>query len=151
MIWQHPALYFSVRAKVFRWTFLAPEIGLCVPFIVGVKGAPETMRSLKMPVRMDGRDRILLGYAGSFLHTPVFSHLFFALLALALIAALLIRHEPQDIAIACMLAASLTFAASFFVISIACDYRYLYFLDIAAITSLFYCGLDPRFLKKPRP
>jgi hypothetical protein len=26
------------------------------------------------------------------------------------------------------------FAASFFVVSVACDYRYLYFLDLAAMT-----------------
>ena len=38
---------------------------------------------------------------------------------------------------------SLAFAASFFVISIACDYRYLYLLDMAAITGVLYLALDP--------
>jgi hypothetical protein len=48
---------------------------------------------------------------------------------------LLIRRETDgDIAIAGLLAASLIFALSFLVISIACDYRYLYFLDLAAMT-----------------
>ena len=38
--------------------------------------------------------------------------------------------------------AALLFAASFFVISIACDYRYLYFLDLAAMTGVlaWLCG-----------
>jgi hypothetical protein len=45
-----------------------------------------------------------------------------------------------------MLLASLAFTASFFVISIACDYRYLYALDLAALASLFYLALDPGYL-----
>jgi hypothetical protein len=32
------------------------------------------------------------------------------------------------------MAGALIFASSFYVISIACDYRYLYFLDMAAMT-----------------
>jgi hypothetical protein len=39
--------------------------------------------------------------------------------------------------------AAIGFAASFLVISIACDYRYLYFLDVAALTGLLYLSLDP--------
>ncbi len=37
------------------------------------------------------------------------------------------------------------FASSFFVISIACDYRYLYFTDIAAMAGLVYAAVDPTF------
>ena len=40
----------------------------------------------------------------------------------------------------------LSFAASFVVISIACDYRYLYFTDIAALTGLIYLAVDPQGL-----
>ncbi len=35
------------------------------------------------------------------------------------------------------------FAASFFIISIACDYRYLYFTDLAALAGLIYAAIDP--------
>jgi hypothetical protein len=45
-----------------------------------------------------------------------------------------------------MLIAAFAFTASFFVISIACDYRYLYFLDIAALAAVFYLALDPAYL-----
>jgi hypothetical protein len=38
-----------------------------------------------------------------------------------------------------MLVGALTFTACFFVISIACDYRYLLFLDLSAIAALVYC------------
>jgi len=37
------------------------------------------------------------------------------------------------------------FAASFFIISIACDYRYLYFTDLAALAGLVYAAVDPPF------
>ena len=37
-----------------------------------------------------------------------------------------------------MLASAFAFAASFAVISIACDYRYLYDLDLAVIAAALY-------------
>ena len=39
-----------------------------------------------------------------------------------------------------MLAAALAFAMSFAVISIACDYRYLYDLDLAAMAGALYAA-----------
>ena len=44
----------------------------------------------------------------------------------------------------------LAFTASFFVISIACDYRYLYALDLAAVAGLLYLALDPPVLRSAR-
>ena len=45
-------------------------------------------------------------------------------------------------AVAGLQIAALAFALSFFVVSIACDYRYLYFLDLAAMTGAlqFFAG-----------
>jgi hypothetical protein len=45
---------------------------------------------------------------------------------------------PPDIPIVMMLISGLAFVASFLVISIACDYRYLLFLDIASLAAVFY-------------
>ena len=39
--------------------------------------------------------------------------------------------------------AGVAFAASFFIISIACDYRYLYFTDVAAMAGLIYAAVEP--------
>jgi hypothetical protein len=39
----------------------------------------------------------------------------------------------MDLVAAGLVAAALAFAMSFFVVSIACDYRYLDFLDLAAM------------------
>ena len=43
-----------------------------------------------------------------------------------------------------MLGGALTFTASFAVISIACDYRYLYFLDLSAIAAALYLAASAR-------
>jgi hypothetical protein len=42
-----------------------------------------------------------------------------------------------------LLAAALAFTATFFIVSVACDYRYLYFLDVAAIAAGVYVAADP--------
>jgi hypothetical protein len=79
-------------------------------------------------------------YAAAFLGTPVFSHLAWGGLALVLL--LLAARDvargrrPEMVATIGLIAAALVFAASFFVISLACDYRYLYFLDVAAMAAL---------------
>jgi amino acid permease len=74
--------------------------------------------------------------------TPVLSHLVFLALALVLLAALLWRRRPADLAMAAMLGGALVFTASFFVVSLACDYRYLYFLDLSAMTAGLYWVID---------
>ena len=56
------------------------------------------------------------------------------------------RRAPGDTAFAFLLLAAFAFTASFFVISIACDYRYLYALDLAVIAAAFYLALDPAYL-----
>ena len=75
--------------------------------------------------------------------TPVLSHLAFAALALVLLIFYLSRGGVADIAMAGMLAGALLFTASFFFVSVACDYRYLYALDVAAMAGLLYWALDP--------
>ena len=40
-------------------------------------------------------------------------------------------------------AGALAFAGSFLVIALACDYRYLYFLDLAALFGFVHLALDP--------
>lgn len=142
LVTQHTWLYLKVRAEVFRWVFLTPQLEVCVPFEVGVDGPPDVLNALQIGERMDARDQALEDYASIFVGSPVFSHLAAMLLALAELIVLLFRRRDSDIAIAAMLAAACIFTLSFFVISIACDYRYLYFLDIAALIALLYLARD---------
>lgn len=142
LIADNPWLYLKVRADVFRWVFLTPDLKMCLPFLVGISGPPQQMTRLGLNQRWDGRDDALQAYGDFFVGTPVLSHLFFAVIALALLAFLLWRRRTPDIAMAFLLLAAIGFTLTFFVISLACDYRYLYFLDIATLTAGFYVSLS---------
>ncbi|MGH6870173.1 MAG: hypothetical protein ACREHE_01595 [Rhizomicrobium sp.] len=152
LIATRPGLYLRVRAEIFRWVFLTPDLKRCLPFEVGVDGPAPVMAELGIAERFDARDAALEKYGNLFVGTPVLSHPVFAVLGLLALIVLL-RRRPEDIAVAGMLAAGFAVTASFFVISIACDYRYLYFPDLAAMLAVFHLALDPheawRALRRP--
>ncbi|MGH6889420.1 MAG: hypothetical protein ACREHF_09510 [Rhizomicrobium sp.] len=136
----HPGDYLQTRTRDFSWVFATPQLGQCMPYYTGVTGPPADLRDLGLRTRFRPQDRALAGYAALFAPTPLFSHVLYAFLALAVLAFLLWRRRPPDIPVACLLGAALAFTLSFFVISIACDYRYLLFLDLSALVGLFYCA-----------
>ncbi|HEX4081072.1 MAG TPA: hypothetical protein VHX61_19590 [Rhizomicrobium sp.] len=136
----HPLDYLRVRARVFDRVFLTPGLRQCAPYYTGIAGPPQYLKELGLKRRFRPQDAALGNYAALFVSTPVYSHAAWAALALALLVFLVRRRGPADIAIASLLAAALIFVSSFFVISIACDYRYLLFLDLSAMTALFYCA-----------
>jgi hypothetical protein len=144
LIGHQPDLYLRARALAFGQVLGTPLIDRCLPVSLGVDGPAATMKALKMPRRQSPEDQRLYNYVTWFLDTPAMSHLAFAAIALAVGVALLFRRDPADLVIAALMAGALGFTASFFAISIACDYRYLYLLDLAAITGLLYLALDPR-------
>ncbi|HWE05111.1 MAG TPA: hypothetical protein VG274_00280 [Rhizomicrobium sp.] len=137
----HPLDYLGVRAHVFAWTFVTPDPIGCEDWYVGVTGFPQYLHELGLERRIRPQDRALGNYANLFVGTPIFSHATYALLAAALLFVLLRRRRPADLAIASLLVCALVFTASFFAISIACDYRYLLFLDLATFASCLYCGV----------
>jgi hypothetical protein len=142
LIAHRTGLYLRVRSAVFGWVFLTPNVVACRPIFTGVGGPAEQMAKLGLKTRFDGRDAALGAYAQAFVGTPILSHLFFALLALAETIVLFLRRRAADIAMAFLLLSTFAFTASFFVISIACDYRYLYFLDLASLVAAFHISLD---------
>lgn len=148
-----PWLYLKTRAAAFAWVLLTPDIDACVPIYVGVSGPQDEMDELDLDPRWDGRDARLESYAAAFTATPVMQHGIYALLAIVAAVVLLRRRRDADIAIAGLQIAALAYVLSFFVISIACDYRYLYPLDLAAMTGWFYLALDwqPRLPKLKTP
>lgn len=144
LIAHHTGLYLEVRAAAFFQVFATPDIVAARPVFTGVEGPADKLKQLRMAPRQDAEDVALRRYAFALLGTPVWSHLTFAALALASLVVLLRRRQPADLAIATMLLSAFAFTASFFVISISCDYRYLYFLDLSALAALFYLSLDRR-------
>lgn len=135
--------YLAHRWDAFVWVFFTPEPERCLPIFVGVTGPAEKLAGLDLAARLSPKDLALGRYARAYLGTPAYSHAFFAILALIVAALLLVRREPPDVVVAGLLLSSLAFAASFFAISIACDYRYLYALDLAAVVGALYLALDP--------
>ncbi len=146
LVLHHPWLYLQVRARAFGQVLFTPDIEGCRPVFTGIEGPPGEMEDLELAPRRDARDLALANYTKGFMGTPVFSHAVFGVLAILALAILLRRRSAGDIAMALLLAGALVFTASFFVISIACDYRYLYFLDMAALCATFYLALDPAYL-----
>ncbi|MFC3078551.1 hypothetical protein ACFODL_10675 [Phenylobacterium terrae] len=140
---QHPGAYLGHRLEAFRWVFLTPRLERCLPVAVGVEGVPAQLETLGLTAGQDANDRRLAAYALRFADTPIYSHAAYALLAMVLAGLFLVRGGAADLAMAGMLAAGLATAASYFAISIACDYRYLYILDLTALTGLLYFALDP--------
>ncbi|HEY4942745.1 MAG TPA: hypothetical protein VII56_15055 [Rhizomicrobium sp.] len=148
---EHPWLYLRVRAAAFAWVFATPDLAACRPVFTGIEGPQREMRDLALAPRRDARDRTLETYGKAFFGTPVFSHVFFAILAAASTVLLLRRRRTADIAIAAMLLGAMAFTLSFFVISIACDYRYLYALDLSALAALLYLALDAKSALRGTP
>jgi hypothetical protein len=135
---QRPDLYLRERLPLFWQVLATPELALCHPGYAGISGDPEQLKALGLSARFRPRDIWLAAYARGFIGTPVLSHLAFAALALLLLVIYLRRGRPGDIAMAAMLTAGLAFAVSFFFVSVACDYRYLFPLDLAAMLGLFH-------------
>jgi hypothetical protein len=143
IIVHYPAAYLLHRADVFRWTFLTPKLDQCLPVTVGVSGPDALVRDLNVQSGIDTQDQGLADYARRFYGTPVFSHLTWALVAAGVVVFLLRRRDPADWVFVALLGGTLAFVASFAVISVACDYRYLYLLDLAAMVGALYTALDP--------
>jgi hypothetical protein len=151
IILHYPAAYLLQRADVFRWTLLTPDLPQCLPVTVGVTGPAKILPDLEMQTGIDPQDQGVLNYATHFYRTPVFSHLTWAVAALVVIGLLARRRDAVDWVIMALLGGALAFTASFAVISVACDYRYLYPLDLAAMVGLLYWALDPpRWRKAPQ-
>ncbi len=141
---RHTRPYLQHRAAVFRWLVAPPEPYRCLPYTTGVEGPKPMLDSLSLSAGYDRHDTELAAYARRFVGAPATSHVTYGVIAAVACLLCLWRRDQTDIAIAAMLSAALVFAASFFFISVACDYRYLYFLDLAAIVGVLYWALDPR-------
>lgn len=151
LVLRHTDTYLAHRAEVFRWVFLTPDLRACLPQHYGVAGPPDKLADLGLTAGAQPRDLALYAYGQRFYGTPFFSHLAFAGLAVLVAGLLLLRRDPADWVVIAMLVSALGFAASFFLISLACDYRYLYYLDLAAVVGALYLSIDPRVRSRLTP
>jgi hypothetical protein len=143
LVLTRPDLYLLVRLGDFGWLVAPPIIDRCNPIAIGVVPTP-LLAKVGMRSRLTPQDQKLYNYTTYFLDTPVYSHISYGLIALALAGVLLWRRQPGDVPMAFLQLGGLAFLACFFVISIACDWRYLYFLDLSAMVGVVHFALDPR-------
>ena len=138
MIVHDPLLYLRARARTFAWVLLTPDHDQCLLIYTGVDGPADGMVDAGLTRRQSDWDDTLADGAMLLAATPVYSHAAYAGLAVLLLCVLLWRRRAPDFAVAGLLGAALSFVATFAVISIACDYRYLYAIDVAAIAAAVY-------------
>jgi uncharacterized protein (TIGR03382 family) len=140
LVLRHPLLYLGVRVSVFRWTLLTPRPAECVMISTGVDGDAAALAAAGLAERQTARDEAIEAYALALVATPIYSHGTYAVVGVLLMALLLRRRRSADVVVAAMVAAALAFAATFALISIACDYRYLYGLDLSVIAAALYAA-----------
>jgi hypothetical protein len=141
MLRDHPGAYIAHRRDVFWWTLFTPDLAQCLPVFTGVDGPPPLVKALGLVNHQDARDLALEDYASHFYATPIFSHATYGLAALVVLGILARRGRPGDGAMAALLVSALAFTACFVIISFACDYRYLYALDLSVMVAAFHLAL----------
>jgi hypothetical protein len=151
LVFGHPLLYLRIRARDFFWVLFTPDIDACLPFVDGVAGPEPWVTRLGLKNGETPRNIALKDWGERLVHTPLFWHPLYLALDVVLLALLLIRRRTADIAVAGLVTAALVFTATFFIISVACDYRYLYVLDLSAMVGALYIALDPPRWKKTAP
>jgi len=145
----YPLDYIAHRLDATSWLlgFHGPE--KCLPFAVGIPPTPEYMvAALGVAAGVSARARALgdLGAASQLLFRPWL----YAGLSVAVIACLLARGARPHGPVIALQACGLLYAASYLLIGIACDFRYVYFTVVAAlfgaayVAALFFRGRDAR-------
>jgi len=137
IILHHPKPWLEHRAAVFGW-HIGSNANVCYAETTGVDGLAPLVRKLGLTIHQSPRDLGLEIYAGLFHPTPLNSHIFYALAALGFSIVFFRSPHSQEHVLGFMLIGALMFTASFALIGVACDYRYLYALDLSTIGAGFY-------------
>ena len=140
IIVHHPLPWLRHRLAVFGWLVASPQT-VCFAETTGVDGPAPQLKALGITPGQTPRDLALERYAGAFHGTPIYSHFFYGALAIALMIVMFRSKINADAVFGFMLAAALLFVLSFLAIGVACDYRYLYALDLTTIVVAFYWAL----------
>ena len=149
LVRDHTWLYLWVRGRVWLTTLSTPDSAACPMIITGVDGGDIAMLGRAgLRARDDAKDEWDEDYASRFLGGPLYSHVFYGALLIVSLAWLALRWRrgdrgPEAIVTIALVVAALAFAASFFVLSVDCDYRFLYFLDVAAMGVLARLAAAP--------
>jgi hypothetical protein len=138
LVLTQPKAYLTHRMKHFVWLMFPQKPYMCLPIHVGVDGPRDLMLELKLQPGQRPSDQALYRYSQHYIGGPLMNATFYAVAAVLLLFMLLLRPAEGSISMVFMLIAALAFGGSYFVIGIACDFRYVYFMAVAPIAALLY-------------
>lgn len=138
MVRDNPLAWLEHRAAVFRWMVAPPDVRRCLPVWLGVDGPDTALAALGLEREVRPQDVALYTYAARWFETPLFVNATWVLIALVLAGLICLRKAGRtgDMAVLAMLASALAFTATFALIGIACDVRYLFLLPVACCGAL---------------
>jgi hypothetical protein len=136
-----PGAYLRHRFATMSWLLGFHDVTHCLPYHFGVSREPAAMaRELALDLAVSERELMLWQVEGRFLR--LYRPFGYALVALALVAWLAWRDRVRHAPIILLQVAGLAYVAAYLAIGIACDFRYAYFMVVAAIFGLAYAVLD---------
>lgn len=134
---QHPGGYVAHRLDFMGWLLGCRDPNKCLPFAVGVPAEPAAMaEALGVTSGISSRAALLgkIGNASIFLFRPWI----YILLSLVSLLYLIQLDRQRHSSMIALQLCGLLYAASYFFIGIACDFRYTYFSTITGLFGLAY-------------
>ena len=145
IVLHHPLPWLEHRLQVFWWMVMTPSLETCPAEMTGVDGPAGPLKTLGIRTGQNARDLALEAYANAFHRTPIYSHVAYALAGLILMVLMFCAGDAQSVVLGSLLVAVFLFTASFVAIGVACDYRYLYALDLAVMVVGLHAALTLSF------
>lgn len=136
----HPVDYFLHRFRYMSWLLGANCEYPCSPFFFGISDSPASMLpETKLTPGFSGRAELLkeMGLTLS----GLFRSIYYLVLSVIVLGALLYGGWRNSSSMILIQLAGLTYTGSYFLVGIACDFRYTYFSTVAALFGLVYCVL----------
>jgi hypothetical protein len=144
---EYPLDYMAHRLDFLSWLFGFHNAYSCTPFFLGISAEPSSMvKEIGLEPGVSWRAEKLqeLSVKAVFLFKP-FIYLAVSMLVLSLLLFQGRRHCMNMIVIQF---AGLSYAASYVIVGIACDFRYTYFSTLVALFGLVYLVLSRLYTVK---
>jgi hypothetical protein len=138
LVRHEPAAFLGHKWEAYRNVLDLNGLQGCLPFLVGVEGNREYLRSVGVAEGRDARDLLVYVLASSFLTWPLYRHWFYVLALLGAAVAIAVVTLPPRLKAMCAVVAlaSALLYLSFLPTAIACDFRYMY-AGIPLVTMLW--------------
>jgi hypothetical protein len=131
LISQQPGTYSRHRLAAFRWLIWPPEPMACLPAAVGIAEAGPLNAAVGLPAAQRPSDTRLWKIYRPLFDTVLFRQGPYLMVAVGLLGLCLLRPTPGSSLAVPLLLCALLFALSWIIVTVACDFRYLFPLDAA--------------------